>query len=98
MYINIKVDTYIYIHNHLHIGTTRGNQLHMNSWHRLKQLSRGTARQLWVKLASEQVKVQVVFKASAGGNAVKTNPKNLRSLTPIVEVRTPIAEAMWGKT
>ena len=27
----------------------------------------------------------------------KTNPKNLRSLTPILEVRTPIAEAIWGK-
>ena len=27
----------------------------------------------------------------------KTNPKNLRTLTPKLEVRTPIAKAIWGK-
>ena len=27
----------------------------------------------------------------------KTNPKNLRTITPILEVRTPIAKAIWGK-
>ena len=28
----------------------------------------------------------------------KTNPKNLRTLTPILEVRTPVAKAIWGKS
>ena len=27
----------------------------------------------------------------------KTNPQNLRTLTPILEVRTPVAKAIWGK-
>ena len=28
----------------------------------------------------------------------KTNPKNLQTLTPRLEVRTPMAQAIWGKT